>query len=131
MDENIQEKYDNLVSQIEKKYKKELSQKLSEERRKTLEKIIEIKPSLEKDKNQLFESIMGINKTEKKSPDIEIVLEQFTEGDNIYYKDTIGCIWDSHAKPVGSIECYTKEGKPKCIFYKDKQYKNRKVPQLD
>lgn len=92
-----------------------------------LEKLINMYPYLEKEKQHIISECINkkpnqkkiSNKKEQKSP---IILEQFKYQDKIYYKDKHNKIWNDKAELIGVISGYDNEtGVPICEMF-DKKY---------
>ena len=74
--------------------------KLYEEKEKVLNQVFEEMPEL-KNKEELYKKILGTNLKQSKE---DIVLEEFSYNNTLYYKDSYGGILDNTAKLVGTIE---------------------------
>jgi len=76
-------------------------QKLYEEKEKVLNQVFEELPELEKNKEELYKKILGNNLQQSKE---DIILEEFSYNNTLYYKDSYDGILDNTATLVGTIE---------------------------
>lgn len=93
-----------------------------------IEKLFEIFPELKDKKTYLLnkKSIQHIiNGANIQQPN-EILLEEFTYNDIVYFKDINGGIWNEDAELVGTIKGIDKDNKPLCIFF-DEKYHDMKL----
>jgi len=97
MDKKMEKKLNEMMEQIKKEY----NNKLADEKKKLLDKIITIYPELAKEKDQIEDKLMENAKEIYKLPSKEIVLEEIKINDTVYYKDVAGGIWDDKCKSVG------------------------------
>ena len=132
-DKNVQKQYEKYTKKLEAEYEEKLQTKLLEEKKKFLDSLIKFKPQLEKEKKILYEKLIHPN--EKKVNDVNtknnpIILDQFIHKGTKYYKDDMGCVWDSNANPVGSIE--QNNGDIKCVLFDEEDFSddNSQLPTL-
>lgn len=117
LNENVEDRIKNIIST--KITEDAFSKNLNNEKIKIIEKLFEIFPDLKNEKKHFLNSI------EKKSQTIdsinnpnEIVLDEFIYGDELYYKDKFGVIWNKEAHIIGSTKGDLDENnKPICFFF--------------
>ena len=88
--------------------------KISEEKKKMLDKLIKMNPELAYQKNELYEEFLG----KTPIPEVntkEIVLDVIKFRDKLYFKDNINRLLDSSASQVGVYDIELK----KCILFSD------------
>ena len=106
-DTKLQKYYEKIIEDMENVHQKQMKEKLIEERKKVLNDVIQLKPELVKDKDDLYTKLVDkdTNKTEKNALQNDpIVLEQIDINDLNNFKDKMGCIWNDLAEPVGIVD---------------------------
>jgi ribonuclease HIII len=110
---------------VDKKIKKLIENyenRIKQEKRDVVDKIISKFPNLEHYKENIYEEILDdVIEVKKVQEEREIVFDQFKHENKIYYRDHNNSIWDGSANLVGAISKYIK-GEPVCYFFDDKIY---------
>jgi len=117
----------NDIHNIELRLKKELDAHKNKDKKKhsMIKKLIDDKPKT----NNEAHSSSNLDEVNELNINKDIVLEQFTYNDVIYYKDHKHTIWNDKAKIIGVIDGY-KDGIPICLFFSDKLVKHHNPPTL-
>ena len=133
-EKNIQKQCEKYVKKLELEYEKKLQTKLLEDRKKTMDAFIKFKPELEKEIKSFYDKL--VQPIEQKENDAEkknkpIILDEFIHEGTKYYKDDMGCVWNTNAEPIGSIE--HDNGHIKCILFNDNSFNddNAQLPTLN
>jgi len=86
-----------------------------------VDKLFEIFPELKDKKKYLNKtSLQNIINGESIESKNEILLEEFTYNETVYFKDSNGGIWNEDADLVGIVNGVDKEGMHVCLFFDEK-----------
>lgn len=126
-DKNIEERIKEIATQIQEDYDKKLDQKIKHEKEELLNKIFNMLPYNDKEKEHMKLELIEKDENDKKDEADkkqtvqinEIVLEEVEFEGNKYFYDKLGRVWDQNANVVGSVDGINKERKPEKIFFLD------------
>lgn len=104
------------MSKLEEAYKKDYDQKLSDAKKQMLEKILNLRPELIKNKQELYNDIFDENNVNNVKDVHEIVLDVIQQNNKIYYIDkNTKRILNSDVKQVGIYN------KNELVLFKDNE----------
>lgn len=90
------------MSKLEETFKKDYDEKLSNAKKQMLDKILKLRPELEKNKHELYDELFEEPVIKKEYEEHETVLDVLQQNNNIYYIDNnTGRILNSDVKQVG------------------------------